>query len=161
MSSSCIKYICQNLPVKTDRLNFSGCQKHMNDKRKCRKRKEQKLRKLFLDVADLVKTCPDLHELDLSDCTALTGQAVQEISSLENLTFLALSRCYLIPYRSFLLVNPIKLNSTTLLIFFAFLSFQNPEKFQSASIFGHSRWIHRRRGAAVPQRQFGPFGPLE
>lgn len=55
-----------------------------------------------LDVASLVATCPNLRELDLSDCTGLTGNAIQYISLLDDLNFLALSRCYFIPYRSLL-----------------------------------------------------------
>lgn len=58
--------------------------------------------KCFLDVADLVSSCPRLRELDLSDCTLLTGESVRQITMLEDLNFLALSRCYLITYRSLL-----------------------------------------------------------
>ncbi|XP_018567474.1 S-phase kinase-associated protein 2 [Anoplophora glabripennis] len=86
LNSCSIHYICENLPSTMDRLNFSGCRKLLTDK----------------NVADLVSCCPRLRELDLSDCTSLTGEAVRQITTLEDLNFLALSRCYLIPYKSLL-----------------------------------------------------------
>ncbi|XP_018335639.1 S-phase kinase-associated protein 2 [Agrilus planipennis] len=86
LDSPCITYICCNLCSSLDRLNFSGCRKLLNDE----------------NVMDLVVNCPRLRELDLSDCTGITGEAVKHIVRLEDLNFLALSRCYLIPYRALL-----------------------------------------------------------
>ncbi|KAG5864593.1 hypothetical protein JTB14_013947 [Gonioctena quinquepunctata] len=74
-----------------DRLNFSGCRKLLSDK----------------NVAELVTSCPRLRELDLSDCTAITGESVRHITVLEDLNFLALSRCYLIPYKSLLYLKKV------------------------------------------------------
>ncbi|KAJ8920214.1 hypothetical protein NQ315_011875 [Exocentrus adspersus] len=79
-----VEYICENLPSTMDRLNFSGCRKLLTDK----------------SVGRLIANCPRLRELDLSDCTCLTGETVRQITALEDLNFLALSRCYLIPFKS-------------------------------------------------------------
>ncbi|CAH0555512.1 unnamed protein product [Brassicogethes aeneus] len=86
LNSKSIQYLCENLPSSMDRLNFSGCRKLLNDK----------------NVSDLVSSCPRLRELDLSDCTIITGESVRKIAILEDLHFLALSRCYSIPYKSLL-----------------------------------------------------------
>ncbi|XP_030758733.1 S-phase kinase-associated protein 2 [Sitophilus oryzae] len=84
LNADSIQYICENLPSTMDRLNLSGCRKLLLDKH----------------VASLVSSCPKLRELDLSDCTSITGESVRQISVLEELAFVALSRCYLIPYKS-------------------------------------------------------------
>ncbi|XP_044754579.1 S-phase kinase-associated protein 2 [Coccinella septempunctata] len=84
-----IKFLCGNLPSTLDRLNLSGCRKLMCD----------------ADIAALVHSCPRLRELDLSDCTAITGEAVKQITALEDLNFLALSRCYAICHRSLLILK--------------------------------------------------------
>ncbi|ERL87642.1 hypothetical protein D910_05033 [Dendroctonus ponderosae] len=84
LSSNSIKYICENLSPTMDRLNFSGCRKLMTDRY----------------VASLVSSCPKLRELDLSDCTVITGESIKQITILNKLTFVALSRCYFIPYKA-------------------------------------------------------------
>lgn len=84
LNGESIQYLCDNLPSSMDRLNFSGCRKLLLDKH----------------VASLVTSCPKLRELDLSDCTNITGESVRCITLLEDITFVALSRCYLIPYKS-------------------------------------------------------------
>lgn len=52
---------------------------------------------LISDVKDLVKSCPDIIELDLSDCTMLTMNTVRSLLDLSKLEHLSLSRCYGIP----------------------------------------------------------------
>ncbi|XP_056635293.1 S-phase kinase-associated protein 2 [Diorhabda carinulata] len=91
LNTPSIQYICKNLPSTMDRLNLSGCRKLLTDKH----------------VFDLVSSCPRLRELDLSDCTSITGEAVERLTVLEELNFLALSRCYLIPYKSLLYLKKI------------------------------------------------------
>ena len=49
------------------------------------------------DVKDLQKSCPDIVELDLSDCTLLTICTVHSILKFTRLEHLSLSRCYSIP----------------------------------------------------------------
>lgn len=51
----------------------------------------------FLDLKDLVQCCPNLVELDLSDCTLLTINTVHSLMNLGELEHLSLSRCYSIP----------------------------------------------------------------
>ncbi|RZC32559.1 S-phase kinase-associated protein 2, partial [Asbolus verrucosus] len=87
-----IDFICDNLPPTLDRFNFSGCRKLLHDE----------------NVIQLVVNCPHLRELDLSDCTSITGEAIKKLTVLEELNFLALSRCYLVPYRSLLCLKKMK-----------------------------------------------------
>ncbi|XP_050314237.1 S-phase kinase-associated protein 2 isoform X2 [Anthonomus grandis grandis] len=84
LNSNCIEYLCKNLPITMDRLNVAGC------------------RKLLLDrnVQSLVACCPNLRELDLSDCTVITERSIQHITTLKHLTFIALSRCYMVSHES-------------------------------------------------------------
>ncbi|CAG9828950.1 unnamed protein product [Diabrotica balteata] len=82
LSHSCVKYISKNLPSSMDRLNFSGCKRNLTDQ----------------NVTDIVMCCPRLRELDLSDCTSITGHSVKQFLQLDELNFLALSRCYQITY---------------------------------------------------------------
>ncbi|XP_068897785.1 S-phase kinase-associated protein 2 isoform X2 [Tenebrio molitor] len=92
LNANSIEYICENLPSSLDRFNFSGCRKLLHDQ----------------NVIQLVANCPHLRELDLSDCTSITGEAVKKLTALDELNFLSLSRCYLIPYRSLLCLKKMK-----------------------------------------------------
>nr|CAD7417938.1 unnamed protein product [Timema poppensis] len=49
------------------------------------------------DVKELVDVCPDLVELDMSDCISLTAETISHVCQLSKLEHLALSRCYSIP----------------------------------------------------------------
>lgn len=62
---------------------------------------------LLLDVLDIVSCCQSLRELDLSDSTGLTGEVIQHLLLLEELNFLALSRCYQIPFKALLILKKI------------------------------------------------------
>ncbi|XP_015115202.1 S-phase kinase-associated protein 2 isoform X2 [Diachasma alloeum] len=84
LDSDSITLLCRSLPRSITRLNISGCRKTMTDK----------------NVRDLVATCPDLVELDLSDCTLLTIRAINSFLTLHQLEHLSLSRCYGIPLSS-------------------------------------------------------------
>lgn len=86
LNPSSVQYLCTHLPKSLDRLNMSGCRKLLNDKH----------------VWELVKCCPNLRELDLSDCTNITNEAIVHITLLQALNFLALSRCYQVSYNSLL-----------------------------------------------------------
>ncbi|XP_048760343.1 S-phase kinase-associated protein 2-like [Ostrea edulis] len=74
-----LAYLSLALPPSVRKLNLSGCRENITDE----------------EVLQLVKTCPGLMELDLSDSTVITGLSITYIMShLDNLQYLALSRCY-------------------------------------------------------------------
>ncbi|XP_046390450.1 S-phase kinase-associated protein 2 [Ischnura elegans] len=85
-----LNYLCANLPADLQRLNISGCRKDLEDSH----------------VECLVNCCPDLVELDLSDCTLLTEGAVTAVvNGLAKIEYLALSRCYHIPISAYTLLT--------------------------------------------------------
>ncbi|XP_017764417.1 PREDICTED: S-phase kinase-associated protein 2 isoform X2 [Eufriesea mexicana] len=81
LDSESMTLLCKSLPSSVTRLNIAGCRKTMTND----------------NVKDLVKSCPDLIELDLSDCTMLTMNTVRNLLDLSKLEHLSLSRCYGIP----------------------------------------------------------------
>ncbi|XP_022317982.2 S-phase kinase-associated protein 2-like [Crassostrea virginica] len=71
--------LCQYPPPSLRKLNLSGCRENITDQ----------------EVRDLALNCPGLLELDLSDSTVITSDALDSIiCSLSNIQSLALSRCY-------------------------------------------------------------------
>ncbi|XP_053994196.1 S-phase kinase-associated protein 2 [Hylaeus volcanicus] len=78
--------LCKSLTPSVTRLNIAGCRKTMSDD----------------NVKDLVKSCPDMVELDLSDCTMLTMNTVHNLLDLSKIEHLSLSRCYGIPSSTYL-----------------------------------------------------------
>lgn len=60
---------------------------------------------LCADLDKLITRCPDLIELDLSDCTLLTSEAIKIVCRLKKLEYLSLSRCYNISVGSYLYVE--------------------------------------------------------
>ncbi|XP_029050962.1 S-phase kinase-associated protein 2 isoform X2 [Osmia bicornis bicornis] len=81
LDAKAMTLLCKSLPRTITRLNIAGCRKTMTDD----------------NITDLVKSCPDMVELDLSDCTMLTMSTVRCILDLSKLEHLSLSRCYGIP----------------------------------------------------------------
>lgn len=50
---------------------------------------------LLISVLEkLVSRLPNLRELDLSDCTLLSPDAIATLATLKNLEYVSLSRCY-------------------------------------------------------------------
>lgn len=92
------------LPGSLEMLNLSGQRYSMKDERRF-----QKLGKImkvsryliyiltFSDVRVVATSCPNLIDLDLSDCAQLGGTCLSYLTSLSQLQHLALSRCYSIP----------------------------------------------------------------
>lgn len=68
------------------RLNISGCRNTLTDQ----------------ILTDLVRRCPGLVELDISDCPKLTTDGVKMLSQLNSLEYLSISRCYSIDVPAFL-----------------------------------------------------------
>ncbi|XP_043463038.1 S-phase kinase-associated protein 2 [Leptopilina heterotoma] len=81
LDNECMTLVCKSLPPTVTRLNIAGCRKTLLDD----------------NVKDLQKNCPDLVELDLSDCTLLTINTVHSLLKFTHLEHLSLSRCYSIP----------------------------------------------------------------
>ncbi|XP_022918162.1 S-phase kinase-associated protein 2 [Onthophagus taurus] len=92
LDAATLMVLCSALPENLDRLNLSGCRKTLTDD----------------NIRRLTSRCKKLRELDLSDCTGLTGETILHILQLKGLNFLALSRCYQIPYKSLVYLKQIK-----------------------------------------------------
>lgn len=57
----------------------------------------------FLDIENLVQSCPNLIELDLSDAQSITSKSIELISNnLNKIEYLAFNRCYSIIPSSYL-----------------------------------------------------------
>ncbi|KAL9897555.1 S-phase kinase-associated protein 2 isoform 1-T1 [Glossina fuscipes fuscipes] len=81
LSVDAVTSLVTNITPNILRLNMAGCRKTMFDSH----------------LESLHKRCPELLELDLSDCTGLTGNAINIICKFKALEYLSLSRCYSIP----------------------------------------------------------------
>ncbi|XP_075148098.1 S-phase kinase-associated protein 2 isoform X2 [Haematobia irritans] len=94
LSVDAVTSLVTNVTPNLMRLNVAGCRKTMFDSH----------------LASLAKRCTQLLELDLSDCTGLTGNAISIICKFKMLEYLSLSRCYLIPATAYIELR----NMTTL-----------------------------------------------
>ncbi|EZA53352.1 S-phase kinase-associated protein [Ooceraea biroi] len=86
LDNECTTLLCKTLPASVTRLNIAGCRKTMTDE----------------NVKHLSKRCPNLIELDLSDCAMLTMNAVHHLLTFSKLEHLSLNRCYSIPHTAYL-----------------------------------------------------------
>ncbi|XP_012525689.1 S-phase kinase-associated protein 2 isoform X2 [Monomorium pharaonis] len=86
LDNECMTLLCRTLPTSITRLNIAGCRKTMTDE----------------NVKDLSKRCPDIIELDLSDCAMLTMHTVHNLLNFSKLEHLSLSRCYSIPQSAYI-----------------------------------------------------------
>ncbi|KYN07750.1 S-phase kinase-associated protein 2 [Cyphomyrmex costatus] len=86
LDNECITLLCKTLPTSITRLNLAGCRKTMTDE----------------NVKDLLRRCPDIIELDLSDCAMLTMHTVHNLLNFSKLEHLSLSRCYSIPQSAYI-----------------------------------------------------------
>ncbi|KAL0858606.1 hypothetical protein ABMA27_012441 [Loxostege sticticalis] len=80
LTEEALNVLVTMLPQKLQRLNVGGARIMTNEM-----------------VIKLVERCPRLLELDLSDCSRVSGSGVQAVQALTRLEHLALSRCYLLP----------------------------------------------------------------
>ncbi|ALC46051.1 Skp2 [Drosophila busckii] len=104
LSADAVTALVTHIPSNVIRLNVAGCRRVLFDSH----------------VATLQKRCPQLLELDLSDCNSLTPAALTAIMSFNMLEYLSVSRCYLIPATSFIALK--NLSSLTYLDIFGMLS---------------------------------------
>ncbi|XP_070154127.1 S-phase kinase-associated protein 2 isoform X1 [Polyergus mexicanus] len=86
LDSECMTLLCKTLPSSIIRLNLAGCRKTMTDD----------------NVKNLSRRCPDIIELDLSDCAMLTIHTVHNLLNFSRLEHLSLSRCYSIPQSAYI-----------------------------------------------------------
>ncbi|KAL2744944.1 S-phase kinase-associated protein 2-like isoform X3 [Vespula maculifrons] len=81
-----VTILCKMLPPTITRLNISGCREVIID----------------YDIEELIRSCPNIIELDLSDCSVLTDKTILNILNLTKLEHLSLSRSYNISTLSYL-----------------------------------------------------------
>ncbi|XP_072757626.1 S-phase kinase-associated protein 2 [Anoplolepis gracilipes] len=86
LDSECMTLLCKTLPSSIIRLNIAGCRKTLTDD----------------NVKDLSRRCPNVTELDLSDCAMLTIHTVHNLLNFSRLEHLSLSRCYSIPQSAYI-----------------------------------------------------------
>lgn len=86
LDHDCVRGLVECVSPKLLRLNVAGCRKSMTD----------------LMLFHLVQRCPDLIELDLSDCSVLSSEAINTVCGLKSLEYLSLSRCYNINVAAYL-----------------------------------------------------------
>ncbi|XP_020285054.1 S-phase kinase-associated protein 2 isoform X2 [Pseudomyrmex gracilis] len=86
LDNDCMTLLCRTLTPTITRLNLAGYRKTLIDD----------------NVKDLSNRCPDIIELDLSDCAMLTMQAVPSLLNFSKLEHLSLSRCYCIPQSAYM-----------------------------------------------------------
>ena len=118
LDRECVVLLCKHLSKSLESFNLSGCRTTLLDSgivcfffliawilfyitQKPFK----------LDIKCLVTSCPNLAELDLSDCQSLTNTSVEMIANnLKNMRHLAFSRCYSIMPSSYLYLYLITYN---------------------------------------------------
>ncbi|XP_030370598.1 S-phase kinase-associated protein 2 [Scaptodrosophila lebanonensis] len=89
LSADAITALVVHITPNVIRLNVAGCRRVLFDNH----------------VVILQKRCPQLLELDLSDCNSLTPCALKAIMKFKMLEYLSVSRCYLIPVNNFIELN--------------------------------------------------------
>uniref|UniRef100_A0A034VXV6 S-phase kinase-associated protein 2 n=2 Tax=Bactrocera dorsalis TaxID=27457 RepID=A0A034VXV6_BACDO len=125
LSVDAVTSVVTNVTPNLLRLNMAGCRKTLYDSH----------------VASLAKRCPQLLEIDFSDCTALTGNVINIICRFKMLEYLSLSRCYLIPASAYMELN--NLPTLTYLDIFGMLSETGMELLeQNFPNIGINKFIH-------------------
>ncbi|XP_058066992.1 S-phase kinase-associated protein 2 [Anopheles bellator] len=104
ISSKAILRLVTQISPTLMRINLAGCRNTLIDE----------------SLAILVHRCPNLLELDVSDCAQLTSKAIDSLCKLPKLEFLSLSRCYNISTTSYL--NLVHLESLRFLDIFGLMS---------------------------------------
>ncbi|XP_017142944.1 S-phase kinase-associated protein 2 [Drosophila miranda] len=104
LSADAVTALVTHISPNVIRLNVAGCRRVLFDSH----------------VKSLQSRCPQLLELDLSDCNSLTPAAIKEIMQFQMLEYLSVSRCYLIPAASFIELKD--MSSLTYLDIFGMLS---------------------------------------
>ncbi|XP_013097530.1 S-phase kinase-associated protein 2 isoform X2 [Stomoxys calcitrans] len=125
LSVDAVTSLVTNVTPNLMRLNVAGCRKTMFDSH----------------LASLAKRCTQLLELDLSDCTGLTGNAISIICKFKMLEYLSLSRCYLIPATAYIELR--NMSTLTYLDIFGMLTDSALEMLEHTfSKIGINKFIH-------------------
>ncbi|EDV47766.1 S-phase kinase-associated protein 2 [Drosophila erecta] len=104
LSADAVTALVTHISPNVIRLNIAGCRRVLFDSH----------------VASLQNRCPQLLELDLSDCNSLTPTVITSIMKFKMLEYLSVSRCYLIPATKFIELK--SMPSLTYLDIFGMLS---------------------------------------
>ncbi|XP_043656180.1 S-phase kinase-associated protein 2 [Drosophila teissieri] len=104
LSADAVTALVTHISSNVIRLNIAGCRRVLFDSH----------------VATLQNRCPQLLELDLSDCNSLTPTVITAIMKFKMLEYLSVSRCYLIPATKFIELK--SMPSLTYLDIFGMLS---------------------------------------
>ncbi|XP_053674139.1 S-phase kinase-associated protein 2 [Anopheles nili] len=92
LSQQAVKELFANISPHILHLNIAGCRTTLSDDA----------------LASLMKRCPRMLSLDLSDCSLLSSEAIQILCKSRKLEYLSLSRCYNINITSYLLLAQLK-----------------------------------------------------
>jgi F-box and leucine-rich repeat protein 1 (S-phase kinase-associated protein 2) len=108
LSGDSVKLLVNNVSPTLMRFNIAGSRRTVNDS------SEYRISHFFspsngstfcyhqTGIQLLISRCPNIVELDVSDCTLLTSTSLQAFASLTKLEYLSVSRCYNIPMASYL-----------------------------------------------------------
>ncbi|XP_022214438.1 S-phase kinase-associated protein 2 [Drosophila obscura] len=125
LSADAVTALVTHISSNVIRLNVAGCRRVLFDSH----------------VKSLQTRCPQLLELDLSDCNSLTPAAIEAIMQFQMLEYLSVSRCYLIPAASFIELKD--MSSLTYLDIFGMLSDAAMEALeQQMPKMGINKFIH-------------------
>lgn len=98
LNTQSVDAFLEYVPRSLLRLNIAGCRKSLTDFRMFYYHNLQNLNKLkllfFVDINILATRCPDLIELDISDCVNLSSDCIDRLVKFKQLEFLSMSRCY-------------------------------------------------------------------
>ncbi|XP_052897164.1 S-phase kinase-associated protein 2-like [Anopheles moucheti] len=92
LSTEAVQVLVENLTPQIMHLNIAGCRSTLHDEA----------------VAVLLKRCPRLVALDLSDCTLLTDGSIKTLCRARKIEYLSVSRCYNIPLPSYLYLSELE-----------------------------------------------------
>uniref|UniRef100_A0A182PJ26 S-phase kinase-associated protein 2 n=1 Tax=Anopheles epiroticus TaxID=199890 RepID=A0A182PJ26_9DIPT len=92
LSGEAVQELVRNITPQVMHLNIAGCRSTLSDE----------------GVAVLIKRCPKLIALDLSDCTPLTEATIKTLCKARKIEYLSLSRCYNIPVTAYLNLTELK-----------------------------------------------------
>ncbi|XP_063704473.1 S-phase kinase-associated protein 2 [Culicoides brevitarsis] len=86
LTTGALEVFVKNVTPDLLRLNIAGCRNTMTD----------------AILKQLVRQCPNLVELDVSDCPKLTTEGLKCLGSLKSLEYLSIARCYIVDVTAFL-----------------------------------------------------------